>query len=67
MARAIITTGSPDAVDDHKMEFYVAHLQKALDKEEEEARLAIEQGLIHGDMVEELKDRLRLRRGSSKG
>jgi len=67
MARAIITSGSPDAVDDHKMEFYVAHLQKALDKEEEEARLAIEQGLIHGDMVEELKDRLRLRRGSSKG
>ncbi len=65
IVRAIITSGSPDAVDDHKMEFYVANLQKALDREEEEAKLEIEQGMISGDFVEGMKERMRARRSSS--
>ena len=64
MIRAIVTSGTPDAVDDHKMEFYVANLQKALDREEEEAKLEIEQGLISGDLVEGMKERMRARRSS---
>jgi predicted lipase len=62
LVRAILTSGSPDAVDDHKMEFYVANLQKALDREEEEAKLEIEQGMISGDFVEGMKERMRARR-----
>ncbi|PZU99001.1 MAG: hypothetical protein DCF32_19140 [Leptolyngbya sp.] len=65
--RAIVTSGTPDAVDDHKMEFYVANLQKALDREEEEAKLEIEQGLISGDFVEGMKERMRARRSSPEG
>lgn len=67
MIRAIVTSGTPDAVDDHKMEFYVANLQKALDREEEEAKLEIEQGLISGDFVEGMKERMRARRSSPEG
>ncbi|MBW4485512.1 MAG: lipase family protein [Tildeniella torsiva UHER 1998/13D] len=67
MIRAILTSGTPDAVDDHKMEFYVANLQKALDREEEEAKLEIEQGLIAGDFVEGMKERMRARRSSPEG
>lgn len=67
MIRAILTSGTPDAVDDHKMEFYVANLQKALDREEEEAKLEIEQGLISGDFVEGMKERMRARRSSPEG
>ncbi|MBE9159429.1 lipase family protein [Nodosilinea sp. LEGE 06152] len=65
--RAILTSGTPDAVDDHKMEFYVANLQKALDREEEEAKLEIEQGLIAGDFVEGMKERMRARSSSLEG
>ncbi|MGG6237725.1 lipase family protein [Nodosilinea sp. AN01ver1] len=65
--RAIVTSGTPDAIDDHKMEFYVANLQKALDREEEEAKLEIEQGLIAGDFVEGMKERMRARRSSLDG
>ncbi|PSR19479.1 hypothetical protein C8255_01930 [filamentous cyanobacterium CCP3] len=65
--RAILTSGTPDAIDDHKMEFYVANLQKALDREEEEAKLEIEQGLIAGDFVEGMKERMRARRSSLEG
>lgn len=64
MIRAILSSGTPDAVDDHKMEFYVANLQKALDREAEEAQLEIEQGLIAGDFVEGMKERMRARRSS---
>jgi hypothetical protein len=64
---AIVTSGTPDAVDDHKMEFYVANLQKALDREEEEAKLEIEQGMISGDFVEGMKERMRARRNSPEG
>jgi predicted lipase len=60
--RALLTSGSPDAVDDHKMEFYVANLQKALDREEEEAELEIEQGLIAGKFGEGIKERRMARR-----
>ncbi|PSN14401.1 hypothetical protein C7293_11900, partial [filamentous cyanobacterium CCT1] len=67
MIRAILTSGTPDAIDDHKMEFYVANLQKALDREEEEAKLEIEQGLIAGDFVEGMKERMRARRSSLDG
>jgi hypothetical protein len=31
--RALITSGSPDAISDHNMEFYIANLQKAVDRE----------------------------------
>ncbi|NJL48070.1 MAG: lipase family protein [Leptolyngbyaceae cyanobacterium SM2_5_2] len=58
---ALITSGSPDAIDDHKMEFYVANLQKALAREEKEAELEIERDLISGDFVEEFQERMRLR------
>ncbi|MFQ4137613.1 lipase family protein [Nodosilinea sp. PGN35] len=67
LIRAIVTSGTPDAVDDHKMEFYVANLQKALDREEEEAKLEIEQGLISGDFVEGMKERMRARRSRIEG
>ncbi|MGB3311816.1 MAG: lipase family protein [Nodosilinea sp.] len=67
IVRAILTSGTPDAVDDHKMEFYVANLQKALDREEEEALLEIEQGLISGDFVEGMKERMRARHNSLDG
>ncbi|WP_017299195.1 lipase family protein [Nodosilinea nodulosa] len=67
MIRAILTSGTPDAVDDHKMEFYVANLQKALDREEEEAKLEIEQGMISGDFVEGMKERMRARRSTPEG
>jgi hypothetical protein len=67
MIHAIFTSGTPDAVDDHKMEFYVANLQKALDREEEEAKLEIEQGMISGDFVEGMKERMRARRSSPEG
>ncbi|WP_035986853.1 lipase family protein [Leptolyngbya sp. KIOST-1] len=60
--RAILTSGSPDAIDDHKMEFYVANLQKALVREQEEAKLEIEQSLNAGDFVESMKGRMRARR-----
>ncbi|NJL45344.1 MAG: lipase family protein [Leptolyngbyaceae cyanobacterium SM2_3_12] len=53
---SILATGSPDAVDDHKMEFYIANLQKAIRREEEEAQLEIEQKLLSGDFVEDMKD-----------
>ncbi len=66
MIHAILTSGTPDAVDDHKMEFYVANRQKALDREEE-AKLEIEQGLISGDFVEGMKERMRARRSSPEG
>ena len=49
--RAVLTSGTPDAVDDHKMEFYVANLQRALDREAEAAKLDQEQDLIAGDGV----------------
>ena len=63
LMRALITTGSPDAIDDHKMEFYVANLQKALDREEELARLEREKQLISGgDFMEEMRERRRRRR-----
>lgn len=62
LVRAVLTTGSPDAIDDHKMEFYVTNLQKALDREDEEAKLANEQGLIAGEWVESMKGRMRARR-----
>ncbi|MBE9140071.1 lipase family protein, partial [Nodosilinea sp. LEGE 07088] len=64
MVRAIVTSGSPDAIDDHKIEFYVANLQKALDREDEEAKLEIERGMMAGDFVEGMKDRMRSRRQS---
>ncbi|MEA5449745.1 lipase family protein [Leptolyngbya sp. CCNP1308] len=67
MIRAIVTSGTPDAVDDHKMEFYVANLQKALNREEEEAKLEIERGQISGDFVEGMKERMRARRSSPEG
>ncbi|HIK45395.1 MAG TPA: lipase family protein [Leptolyngbyaceae cyanobacterium M65_K2018_010] len=59
MIRAILTSGSPDAIDDHKMEFYVANLQKALNRELKEAELAAEREVIDGEFVEDLKKRLR--------
>jgi hypothetical protein len=45
----------PDAIDDHKMEFYLANLEKALAKEEEEAKLEIERSMLAGDFVEDMK------------
>lgn len=41
-----------DSVDDHKMEFYLANLQRAVDKEDEEAKIEEEKGLIRGDFTE---------------
>lgn len=41
-----------DAVDDHKMEFYVANLQKAIDREAREAKLKQEQKLIRGEFTD---------------
>ncbi|MBD1875420.1 lipase family protein [Nodosilinea sp. FACHB-131] len=67
MIHAIVTSGTPDAVDDHKMEFYVANLQKALDREEEEVKLEIEQGMISGDFVEGMKERMRARQSRADG
>ncbi len=67
MIRAIVTSGTPDAVDDHKMEFYVANLQKALDREAEEAQLEAEQEQISGDFVEGMKERMRIRRSRAEG
>ncbi|HEY9762412.1 MAG TPA: lipase family protein [Trichocoleus sp.] len=40
-----------DSVDDHKMEFYLANLQRAVDKEIEEAKIEEERGLIRGDLT----------------
>ncbi len=62
LVRSLLTSGSPDAIDDHKMEFYVANLQKALDREEKEAELEIERQMISGEFVEDLKERMRRRR-----
>ena len=67
MARAIVTSGTPDAVDDHKMEFYVANLQKALDREAEEAQLEAEQEQLSGDFMEGMKERMRIRRSRAEG
>jgi predicted lipase len=52
----------PDAIDDHKMEFYLANLEKALAKEEEEERLEIERQALSGEFVEEMKQRLARRK-----
>ena len=54
-----IWKSGPDAIDDHKMEFYLANLDKALAKEEEEKRLEIEQRALAGELVEDMKQRLR--------
>jgi predicted lipase len=55
----------PDAIDDHKMEFYLANLEKALAKEAEEARLEIEQKMLAGDFVEDMKQRLMGKKGGT--
>ncbi|MGF1567660.1 MAG: hypothetical protein ACFCVD_06270 [Nodosilinea sp.] len=64
MISSILTTGSPDAIDDHKMEFYIANLQKALAQEEEEAKVELERQMLSGDFVEELRGRMLGRRSS---
>lgn len=68
VVRAILTSGSPDAIDDHKMEFYVANLQKALDREAEEAKLEEEQAQLSGDFTfGGVKERMRMRRSRAGG
>lgn len=52
----------PDAIDDHKMEFYLANLEKALAKEEQEERLEIERQALSGEFIEDMKYRLRGRK-----
>lgn len=46
-----------DAVDDHKMEFYLANLQKALEYEQEQAKLETERRFIKGEFMEQIQDR----------
>jgi hypothetical protein len=62
---SLVMAGTPDAIDDHKMEFYIANLQKALVKEAEQAKLEREQQIIEGEFTGEEADwpmRRRLRR-----
>lgn len=61
-----LSTSGPDAIDDHKMEFYMHNLQKALEKETEEAKIEAEQKLISGDFVENIRERL-TRSGGNEG
>lgn len=62
---AAIWKSGPDAIDDHKMEFYLANLEKALAKEEEEERLEIERKALAGEFVEDIRQRLRGRKADS--
>jgi len=55
---AAVWKSGPDAIDDHKMEFYLDNLKRALDKEEEEKRLEIEQAMLSGEFVEDMRQRL---------
>ncbi|HEY9736931.1 MAG TPA: hypothetical protein V6D06_11630, partial [Trichocoleus sp.] len=52
-----------DAVDDHKMEFYLANLQRALEKEEEEAKIEAEKEMIGGNYEEVRRERRALGKG----
>jgi hypothetical protein len=60
LLQSLLTAGTFDAIDDHKMEFYIANLQKALDREYELAKIEHEKQIINGE-IEDF-DYRRLRR-----
>lgn len=48
-----LATSGPDAIDDHKMEFYMDNLQRALEREREALKVAAEKAIIEGDYTGE--------------
>ena len=56
--RALITSGSPDGISDHNMEFYIANLQKAMDREAKLKQIERERQSLSGDFMEELRTRI---------
>jgi hypothetical protein len=54
----LMAIGRPgfDSIDDHKMEFYLANLQKALEKEEQESKIEAERQFIRSDVVSSLQE-----------
>jgi len=50
--KALATSG-PDAIDDHKMEFYMDNLQRALEREREALKVAAEKAILEGDYTED--------------
>lgn len=67
--RALITSGSPDGISDHNMEFYIANLQKALDRETKLKQMERERQALSGDFMEDLRTRIQnlpIRRDSRK-
>ncbi|MFM7325928.1 MAG: lipase family protein [Nodosilinea sp.] len=56
--RALITSGSPDGISDHNMEFYIANLQNAMDREAKLKQIERERQVLSGDFMEEIKTRI---------
>lgn len=59
--RALITAGSPDAISDHNMEFYIANLQKAMARETKLKQIEWERQHSTADLIviDEIRTRIR--------
>ena len=56
--RALISSGSPDGISDHNMEFYITNLQKAIDREAKLKQIERERQVLSGDFMEEIRTRI---------
>ncbi|MEB3312759.1 MAG: lipase family protein [Cyanobacteriota bacterium] len=56
---ALITSGSPDAISDHNMEFYIANLQKAMDRETKLKQIEWERQHPTADLIDKIRTRVR--------